>query len=63
MTDRDNAVQSCKTARTVLTAYETFNILRAVSQNRNVKVRPVAEDVVSRVTGRPPQPPPFDLPG
>lgn len=34
------------------TAYEAFNILRAVSQNRNIKIRQVAEDVITRVTGR-----------
>ena len=45
------------------TAQEAFEILRAVSQNRNIKLRQVAENVVSRVTGKPPQPPPFDPPG
>lgn len=45
------------------TAQEAFEILRGVSQNRNIKLRQVAEDVVSRVTGRAPQPPPFDPPG
>jgi AmiR/NasT family two-component response regulator len=45
------------------TAEEAFEILRAVSQNRNIKLRQVAENVVCRVTGRPPQPPPFGPPG
>ncbi len=45
------------------TAEAAFGMLRAVSQNRNLKLRQVAEDVVSRVTGKAPQPPPFDPPG
>lgn len=42
---------------------EAFEILRAASQNRNIKLRQVAEDIVTRITGRPPQPPPFEPPG
>jgi GAF domain-containing protein len=45
------------------TAQAAFGMLRAVSQNRNAKLRQVAEGVVSRVTGKAPQPPPFDPPG
>ena len=44
------------------TAQEAFELLRAVSQNRNIKLRQVAENVVSRVTGQAPQPPPFEPP-
>ena len=44
------------------TAQAAFELLRAVSQNRNIKLRQVAEDVVTRVTGKAPQPPPFDPP-
>ena len=40
-----------------------FETLRWASQNRNVKLRQVAEEVIIRVTGQPPQPPPFDPPG
>jgi GAF domain-containing protein len=36
-----------------------FAALRAASQNRNVKLRLLAEELVTGVGGRPPQPPPF----
>jgi GAF domain-containing protein len=42
---------------------EAFAILRGASQNRNVKVRQVAESIVRGVTGQTPQSPPFDPPG
>lgn len=44
------------------TAGEAFAILRSASQNRNLKLRQVAEDVVRAVTGQRPEPPPFDPP-
>ncbi len=44
------------------TATEAFAILRSASQNRNLKLRQVAEEVVRAVTGQRPEPPPFDLP-
>ena len=44
------------------TAAEAFAILRSASQNRNLKLRQVAEDVVRAVTGQRPEPPPFDPP-
>jgi GAF domain-containing protein len=40
-----------------------FEVLRRASQNRNIKLRQVAEEVIVRVTGEPSQPPPFDPPG
>ncbi len=40
-----------------------FEILRRASQNRNIKLRQVAEEIIIRVTGQPSQPPPFDPPG
>jgi GAF domain-containing protein len=36
-----------------------FEILRAASQNRNVKLREVAASIVTSISGEPPQPPPF----
>jgi GAF domain-containing protein len=36
-----------------------FAMLRAASQNRNVKLREVAREVVTSVSGEAPQPPPF----
>jgi ANTAR domain len=45
------------------TAQQAFEILRIASQNRNAKLRHVAADVITNLTGRPPQPPPFRLPG
>jgi GAF domain-containing protein len=38
---------------------EAFAMLRQASQNRNVKLREVAEEIVTRVSGQAPQPPPF----
>lgn len=38
-----------------------FAILRSASQNRNVKLRDLAAEVITRVTGHPPEPPPFDV--
>jgi transcriptional regulator with GAF, ATPase, and Fis domain len=39
---------------------KAFARLRAASQNRNVKLRQVAEEIVQGVTGEAPHPPPFD---
>lgn len=44
------------------TADEAFAILRTASHNRNVKLRQVAQDIVTGITGKPPQPPPFSPP-
>ena len=44
------------------TAAEAFDILRSASQNRNVKVREIAEQVITSITGQPPQEPPFSAP-
>jgi len=44
------------------TAEEAFAILRTASHNRNVKLRQVAQDIVTGITGKPPQPPPFSPP-
>jgi AmiR/NasT family two-component response regulator len=41
------------------TATDAFVIVRTASQNRNVKLRQVAEQIVIGITGRPPPPPPF----
>ena len=41
------------------TAAEAFAILRAASQHRNIKVREIAGQIVTGITGSPPQPPPF----
>jgi GAF domain-containing protein len=41
---------------------EAFAILRTASQNRNIKLRQVAESIVSGVTGLAAEPPPFDPP-
>jgi transcriptional regulator with GAF, ATPase, and Fis domain len=38
---------------------QAFATLRQASQNRNVKLHAVAEEIVTRVSGQPPQPPPF----
>lgn len=38
---------------------KAFAALRAASQNRNVKLRDIAREVVVSVSGEPPQPPPF----
>lgn len=40
-------------------AEEAFGILRAASQNRNVKLRDVAAGIVTRVSGAPPRSAPF----
>jgi AmiR/NasT family two-component response regulator len=37
------------------TSYEAFELLRQVSQHRNVKLHQVAAAVVEQVTGEPPQ--------
>ena len=40
---------------------EAFEILRAASQSRNVKLREVAALIIQNLTGHPPaEPPPFD---
>jgi AmiR/NasT family two-component response regulator len=39
---------------------EAFAKLRAASQKRNLKLREVAAEMVTEVTGQPPQPPRFD---
>jgi GAF domain-containing protein len=39
---------------------EAFAILRTASQNRNVKLREVAKQIVARVSGKSPDPPPFN---
>jgi GAF domain-containing protein len=44
------------------TAEEAFAILRTASHNRNVKLRQVAQDIVTGITGKPPEPPPFSPP-
>jgi GAF domain-containing protein len=44
------------------TADDAFAVLRSVSQDRSVKVRQIAEQIVTAITGRPTQPSPFDLP-
>jgi GAF domain-containing protein len=41
---------------------DAFAVLRGASQNRNIKLRQVAEDIVRSVCGAKPQPPPFDPP-
>jgi AmiR/NasT family two-component response regulator len=42
------------------TADEAFDILRAAASHRNIKLRDVAHDMVTRVSGLPPQhSPPF----
>ncbi len=41
------------------TATDAFAILRAASQNRNLKLRQIAEQIITGITGRPPQQPPF----
>ncbi len=45
------------------TAVEAFAIMRSASQNRNIKVREIAEQIVTSITGQPPQAPPFSTPG
>ncbi len=49
-------------AREQCTQARAFAILRAASQNSNVKLREIASAVVTSVTGEPPQPaPPFEV--
>jgi GAF domain-containing protein len=44
------------------TADEAFDILRAASSHRNIKLRDVAYDIVIRISGQPPKPtPPFHV--
>jgi transcriptional regulator with GAF, ATPase, and Fis domain len=38
---------------------KAFSVLRSASQNRNLKLRQVAQEIVLGVTGQSPQPPPF----
>jgi GAF domain-containing protein len=45
-----------------ITATEAFAILRTTSQNRNIKLRTFAAQIVEGAGARPPQPPPFDPP-
>jgi AmiR/NasT family two-component response regulator len=40
-------------------AAAAFDILRRASQNRNVKLRHLATEIVSQVGGKPPEPGPF----
>ncbi len=47
------AQERCPSAR-------AFAILRTASQNRNVKLRDIARQIITSVSGEPPQPPPFD---
>ncbi len=46
-----------------ISAGDAFAILRTTSQNRNVKLRAFAAQIVGGAGGQPPQPPPFDAPG
>ena len=41
------------------TSAQAFEVLRSASQNRNVKLRDVARQIVISVSGEPPQPGPF----
>ena len=41
------------------TSDEAFGILRNASQNRNLKLREIAHQIVTSVSGQPPQPGPF----
>jgi GAF domain-containing protein len=45
------------------TAEQAFAIMRSTSQNRNVKVREIAEQTITTITGRPLQQPPFSTSG
>jgi len=40
---------------------KAFAALRTASQNRNVKLRDIAREIVTGVSGEPPQPPPFEV--
>jgi transcriptional regulator with GAF, ATPase, and Fis domain len=41
---------------------KAFSALRTASQNRNVKLREIAREVVTNASGEQPQPPPFEHP-
>jgi GAF domain-containing protein len=41
------------------TQSEAFGVLRTASQRRNIKLRELARELVTEVSGEPPQPPPF----
>ena len=43
------------------TQRQAFAALRSASQNRNVKLRELAQEIVSRVSGEAPEPPPFGV--
>lgn len=43
------------------TSAQAFDVLRSASQNRNVKLRDVAREVVSSVSGEPPEPGSFNM--
>jgi hypothetical protein len=45
-----------------ITAAEAFAILRTTSQNRNIKLRAFAAQIVQSAGALPPLPPPFDPP-
>ncbi len=45
-----------------ITAAEAFAILRTTSQNRNIKLRAFAAQIVKDADALPPLPPPFDPP-
>lgn len=40
---------------------KAFAALRTASQNRNVKLRDIAREIVMGISGEPPQPPPFEV--
>jgi GAF domain-containing protein len=42
------------------TQARAFSLLRAASQNRNIKLRDIAAAIVTSVSGEPPQPPVFE---
>ena len=43
------------------TQRQAFAALRSASQNRHVKLRELAQEIVSRVSGEAPEPPPFGV--
>ena len=45
-----------------ITAADAFAILRTTSQNRNVKLRAFAAQIVEGASAQPPRRPPFDPP-
>lgn len=51
-------LHGCRIGRMV----EAFAILRTTSQNRNVKLRAFAAQIVDGASAQPPQRPPFDPP-